>query len=112
MEGDIMGELGMIGFNNCQFWFGKTAYHPLYEAVKNESMEMCLKDYAKNKVVNDFVDQVKANVWDPVVFSDLCANALKSGDENLMKFCNELSGKEWQLLMDYCNSKANPVNLI
>lgn len=32
-EGEIFGELGMVGFNNCKFWFGKTGFHPLYRYV-------------------------------------------------------------------------------
>ena len=33
-EGDLIGELGSLGFSNCKFWFGKTGFHPLYNVVK------------------------------------------------------------------------------
>ena len=113
-EGDILGELGTIGFNNCKFWFRKTGYHPLFKVVNKEALALGSK-YPGSRSVASFLDQIKGNenVWHPDVFSDLCANALTSReDEDMMKFCNELSGKEWQLLMDHCNAKTNPENLL
>ena len=51
-EGDIIGELGNQGFNNCKFWFGKTGYHPLFKVVKNEALNM---PKTQNKIVNEFL---------------------------------------------------------
>ena len=109
-EGDIVGELGALGFSNCKFWFGKTGYHPLYEVVKKEALSMDYK--TDDKLIQDFMGYISKNDWNPDIFSDLCASALKTKDQNLIGFCNELSGKEWQILMDSCNSNANPENSV
>jgi hypothetical protein len=35
-EGEFLGELGMIGFSSCNFWFQQTGHHPLYDVVKTK----------------------------------------------------------------------------
>ena len=102
------GELDILGFSNCKFWFGQTGYHPLYEVVKKEALNMNLEPFSGSRMVKEFVDKLKINDWDPEIFSDLCASALKSKDQDLVKFCDNLSTKEWQILLDFCNNKANP----
>jgi len=110
-EGELIGELGNQGFNNCKFWFGKTGYHPLYNVVKNEALKM---PKTQHKIVNEFLDQLSENDWNPDVFTDLCASALKTKNEDmeLYEFCSDLSGKEWKILMNYCNDTTNPINQV
>ena len=110
-EGDIIGELGAIGFSTCKYWFGKTGYHPLYNVVKNEALKT---PKSEHKIINDFLDHLSKNQWNPDVFSDLCASALKTKNQDLelFNFCNDLSGKEWNILMEYCNQTTNPIDQI
>jgi len=110
-EGDIIGELGAKGFSTCKYWFGKTGYHPLFNVVKNEALKT---PKSEHKIINDFLDHLSKNQWNPDVFSDLCASALKTKNQDLelFNFCNDLSGKEWNILMEYCNKTTNPIDQI
>lgn len=105
-EGEVMGELGMLGFSNCKFWFGKTGFHPLYQVVKNEALKA---EFPQNQVVTQFQQSLQKSQWDPETFSDLCAMALKSQDQELKAYCNDLAAKEWQLLLDHCNQIVNKI---
>ncbi len=110
-EGEYIGELGMLGFNNCDFWFGRTGYHPLYEVVKKEAIAIGNVQKADNAKISRFVSDVSKMGWDPEIFNSLCANALKSKDQELIDFCNEIHAKEWNILMEKCNSIVNPGHL-
>lgn len=103
-EGEITGELGMLGFSNCKFWFGKTGFHPLYQVVKKEALA---PKFPQHQVVTQFQQDLQGSQWDPDVFSDLCASALKSEDEQLKQYCNNLAAKEWKILLDHCNAIVN-----
>ena len=110
-EGEYIGELGMLGFNNCDFWFGRTGYHPLYEVVKKEAIGLGDQKASSNVKVGKFVANIKKNGWDPEMFNALCAQALRDKDVVLIEYCNELHAKEWRILMDKCNSIVNPAKL-
>jgi len=110
-EGDLIGELGSLGFSNCKFWFGKTGFHPLYSVVKGEALKTAKTEH---KIVNEFLGHLSENDWNPDVFTDLCASALKTKNQDLelYDFCSDLSGKEWKILLEYCNETTNPVNQV
>ena len=95
----------MVGFKNCKFWFGKTGFHPLYEKVKIEAIEK----QSKHKVVQEFQESLSKQTWHPDVFTDLCNLALDSKDQELIDYCDQISAKEWSILMQFINAKVNPL---
>ena len=64
----------------------------------------------QHPLVKKFSDDLTKNPWDPDTFSELCANGMKKQDSDLIKYCDEVSAKEWRILLDYCNNKANNAN--
>ena len=108
-EGDMIGELGNLGFTTCKFWFGKTGCHPLYDTVKIEALKQA--ENIEHPIIKNFVSQAKYQTWDPETFSDVCAKALETKDEKLLDYCNSVSAFEWKLLLDHCNLKTNPNSL-
>ena len=64
----------------------------------------------QHPLVKKFSDDLTKNSWDPDTFSELCANGMKKQDSDLIKYCDEVSAKEWRILLDYCNNKANNAN--
>ena len=68
----------------------------------------------EHKIVNEFLGHLSENDWNPDVFTDLCASALKTKNQDLelYEFCSDLSGKEWKILLEYCNETTNPVNQV
>ena len=68
-EGEIIGELGMQGFSNCKFWFGKTGHHPLYSVVKSKAMSLgSCADFQASAEVQNFLQQASGHDWDPETF--------------------------------------------
>lgn len=108
-EGDIQGELGMIGFDNACYWFDTTGYHPLYPLVKKKALEVA-KDYDEG-VQKLALEQLGGSSWNPDKFTKLCAMALKSKNEKLTDFCSEVTRIEWKMLVDECNNIVNPTDL-
>ncbi|TRY69356.1 hypothetical protein TCAL_02468 [Tigriopus californicus] len=108
-EGDIHGELGMIGFDNACYWFGTTGYHPLYPVVKSRALDLAKHvDEDTQKLVLERLDGCD---WYPDRFTKLCEMALKSKDDKLTSYCSEVTRMEWKLLLDVCNNIVNPSQL-
>ena len=80
-------------------------------AIKGEALKMAKTEH---KIVNEFLGHLSENDWNPDVFTDLCASALKTKNQDLelYEFCSDLSGKEWKILLEYCNETTNPVNQV
>ena len=57
-EGEFLGELGMVGFANCHFWFGKTGFHPLYQVVKENAIEIASNHNTVRKFQNFSITQI------------------------------------------------------
>ena len=57
-EGEFLGELGMVGFANCHFWFGKTGFHPLYQVVKENAIEIASNHNTVSKLNNFTINQI------------------------------------------------------
>ena len=79
--------------------------------IKGEALKMAKTEH---KIVNEFLGHLSKNDWNPDVFTDLCASALKTKNQDLelYEFCSDLSGKEWKILLEYCNETTNPVNQV
>lgn len=107
-EGEIFGELQMLGFDNCKFWFSKTGYHPLYSTVKEETIRLAMD--CSDPLVKTFASDLRDKQWNPDTFSDMCAEALTKRDSNLITFCNKVTQMEWRLLLDHCNGIVNSYN--
>ena len=80
-------------------------------SIKGEALKMAKTEH---KIVNEFLGHLTKNDGDPDVFTDLCASALKTKNQDLelYEFCSDLSGKEWKILLEYCNETTNPVNQV
>ena len=61
----MIGELGAQGFWNCKFWFGKTGFHPLYETVKREALNMEIDDISDDTVKSFVKDLSSGQSWHP-----------------------------------------------
>ena len=105
LEGPNLGELGMYGYDNACFWFGKTGYHHLFPEVQKKSIEI-----AKNfKNGNKYLSEIGKDEWNPDNFTLLCKNALEKKDEDQWDYCNKVTNIEWNLLFHECNKIVNTV---
>lgn len=109
-EGEYVGELGMVGWENCKFWFSRTGTHFLYPEVKTQVVEIAKLYQDKSENVVQFLNRIKNNPWDPDVLTALCAATVSHNDDkHMMEFCNKATNMEWKLLLDTCNSVVNPI---
>ena len=86
----------------------KLISHKICAVGKMVKFPHCI--YFQHPLVKKFSDDLTKNPWDPDTFSELCANGMKKQDSDLIKYCDEVSAKEWRILLDYCNNKANNAN--
>ena len=107
LEGPHLGELGMYGYDNACFWFGKTGYHPLFPEVRKKSIKL-LSEFKERKTYSNLKDiEISNDNWNPDYFTLLCRKALENRNEELLDYCNEVTNIEWNLLFEKCNKIVN-----
>ena len=105
LEGPNLGELGMYGYDNACFWFGKTGYHHLFPKVLKRCTEIA-ENYKDGKT---YLSHISKGAWNPDDFTMLCKEAMANNDKELWKYCNEVTNMEWHLLFQECNKITNSV---
>ena len=105
LEGPNLGELGMYGYDNACFWFGKTGYHHLFPKVLKRCNEIG-ENYTDGKT---YLSHISKEAWNPDDFTMLCKEAMANNDKELWKYCNEVTNMEWHLLFQECNKITNSV---
>ena len=105
LEGPNLGELGMYGYDNACFWFGRTGRHRLFPEVQKTSIEIAkeFKDGQK------YIASISKGDWSPDDFTLMCRDALANDDKDLWDYCNRVTNMEWNLLFQECNKIVNPV---
>ena len=100
-----------MGFLDNLLTFSSFRLKNCGHSIKGEALKMAKTEH---KIVNEFLGHLTKNDWNPDVFTDLCASALKTKNQDLelYEFCSDLSGKEWKILLEYCNETTNPVNQV
>ena len=100
-----------MGFLDNLLTFSSFHLYNCGHSNKGEALKMAKTEH---KIVNEFLGHLSENDWNPDVFTDLCASALKTKNQDLelYEFCSDLSGKEWKILLEYCNETTNPVNQV
>ena len=106
-----LGKLFRWVFLDNLLTFSSFRLHNCGHSIKGEALKMAKTEH---KIVNEFLGHLSKNDWNPDVFTDLCASALKTKNQDLelYEFCSDLSGKEWKILLEYCNETTNPVNQV
>jgi len=100
LEGRHLGELGMTGYSNACFWFGRAGEHPRKEELVGEAgriaREVGVAEVAEvSSVVRD---------WTSDKFIRLCREAR---DEGVREFCTRVTNVEWRLIVEHCNRLVN-----
>ena len=105
LEGPNLGELGMHGYDNACFWFGRTGYHRLFPEVQRRSIEIA-REYKDGE---KYISKISNGDWNPDDFTLLCKNALAEDDKDMWNYCNRVTNMEWNLLFQECNKIVNPI---
>jgi hypothetical protein len=78
-------------FGNAQYWFRRAGDHPAGKAIA---------DHATASPVT--ASLALSGDWDAVGFVDLCREALRGSDQQLLEACLMLQQDEWRALFDWC----------
>jgi len=87
-------------YGNSKYWFRRVGPHTVFDVLCKDAKALVGPDAPS---VSRFL--ATQTTWDPAVFIDLCATAVK-GPEPLVKLCRQVQHSEWRLLFDYCYRKA------
>ena len=106
-EGGCVGELGMTGWANSEYWWGVLGGgHPTHArlaAATAAALETAASPPSARATA--FTGAVEARAaagepWDPCAFVALCREADEGDDPALAAFARELQHREWELLFD------------
>jgi hypothetical protein len=89
-------------YPNSKYWFRRVGDHELFPPLRESTLELLGQGEATSKRLRDEVERRPA--WDPYWFVDQCE--LASGGGELVGVLEQIQLLEWQLLFDYCYSKA------
>lgn len=84
-------------YSNAKYWFRKVDQHPIFAPLAEQTVALAGG--------NDRYGLVSDGEWNPYAFIDLCQQA-GSGDNALRTYCQQVTRVEWELLFDYCYSRA------
>jgi hypothetical protein len=87
-------------FDNAKYWFRRVGTHPVYALLRQAAANL-----AKSGNAVPIETLIGQSVWDPFAFVDLCAKAIRAGDQSTF-LCQEVQRLEWELLFDYCWNAA------
>ncbi len=82
-------------FDNAKYWFRRVDEHPIHRQLA-EKTRSTLGDIADPRAAPLRVPRD----WDPYVFVDLCATAVREGGE-IADACRSIQQREWELLFDH-----------
>lgn len=85
-------------YGNAKYWFRRIGAHPIYAALAVAAKEIASSD---PPLPATFL--ARQTAWDPFAFVDLCETAAGRDAEML---CRQIQQREWELLFDFCYSKA------
>jgi hypothetical protein len=88
-------------YSNGKYWFRQVGQHPIFPALHAAAVELT-RD-APSHATSDFLEAQPA--WDPFAFVDLvetCAHGQSPSSE----LCRRIQTAEWQILFDYCYTRA------
>lgn len=83
-----------MDFGNSKYWFRQTGNHPLFPTLAEQAAALA----QSTDDAPSFLSEQAS--WDPFRFVDLCQQAIRSGEHQLL--CQQLQKLEWELLFDYC----------
>ena len=107
-EGQHLGELGMIGWNNACYWASQVdddKEHAIYPTIRKFAIEEGQK-LGNNELITAYLKSAD-KTWNPQRFISLCEDAVAKGDEKATAFCSDVIGFEWRALLDHCNGVVN-----
>tara|TARA_B100000945_G_scaffold307763_1_gene296613 strand:+ start:42 stop:611 length:570 start_codon:yes stop_codon:yes gene_type:complete len=84
-------------YSNSKYWFRKVGYHEVFDLIAQQAVALA------GGV--DKYNLLDAGNWDPFGFVDLCQQAGR-GNKSLLTYCQAVTRVEWELLFDYCYSRA------
>jgi hypothetical protein len=83
-------------YGNAKYWFRRVGDHPIYGNLVAATKEVSVND-------SKAAFLARQTTWDPFAFIDLCEESVGREREML---CRQIQQKEWELLFDFCYSKA------
>ncbi len=88
-------------FGNSKYWFRRVGRHPVFEPLAQAAREL-----ATQLPTDDQSEYLKSlQSWDPFAWIDLC-QAVVEGESLSEQLCLAIQRREWELLFDYCYSRA------
>ena len=89
-------------YPNGKHWFGRVGEHDIYPELRDEAATIAS---GTDNLPDQAAYLMSQSSWDPYAFIDLCEGAnvggVPAGD-----LCRSIQQREWELLFDYCYSKA------
>jgi hypothetical protein len=86
---------------NAKYWFHRVGRHPVFEPLNQAARELAVR----GKPDGSAAFLTAQTSWDPFAFIDLCAE-VQSGRSDSEQLCRQIQAQEWELLFDFCFSKA------
>jgi hypothetical protein len=97
-------------YSNAKYWFRRVGWHPIYDALGEESFDLACRGSAGNPLASSAPPAAHAT-WDPFRFVDLC-EALAGGQperethSEREAYARQIAMVEWQMLFDFCHRGA------
>jgi len=98
MEGENIGEFG-TGFNNSNYWIGNAfgnGSHEIFPQLKERAAGVFTGCTEAESALRSM-----GRDWDPRAFNNLCAKALRSGNQALLDSCSVMQAQELRLLFNH-----------
>ena len=106
MEGEHPGELGMMGWDNANFWYGRI---PSDNPLDNElSLAFESLELEQNFCPDDkkFCEKIKRKKpWNWTSLTNLCSKSNRS--PQIASFCDKIHNLETEILFQHCNASVN-----
>lgn len=102
LEGENIGELGLKGWSNADYWNDQLGNHPFFPSVLNYSIELnqANNKYQNNVRLNKFVNSLSTTgQWDPSLLINLCIQSFRDYDEKSIEYCEAITTYEYRLLL-------------
>ena len=88
-------------FSNSKYWFRRVGTHPIFPELARQVAAWIADTTALPREARFLA----APAWDPYVFVDFCAAAVR-GRADLQELGENVQRAEWQLLFDHCFHRA------